>query len=261
MTVMYRFALTLLAGMAAFAQTATQPVEKPPAEVDQALRARVNAFYTLVKNRQFRPAEALISEDTKDYYYAGAKPDIRTFEIADIQYKDHFTKAEIMTKCVQMIVMAGFPPGEMTLRVPTLWRFENGDWCLYEDASKMGSGDPDGIKAKLQRAMEAASAGALTDLSAANAEFPKMQVDKREVELVPGEAQQVTITNVSIGRMELKLPYPPKGVEVKLDRRFLVKDEKAVITLQANEDSTGGSYPVTILPTGEVIDIQVKIKK
>jgi hypothetical protein len=253
---MYRLALTLLMGAAAIAQTA----EKPPAEVDAALRARMNAFFTLEKNHDFRHAEALISDDTKDYFYNGAKPEIRSFEVFDIHYKDNFTKAETITKCVQMVVLAGFPPGEMTLKVPTLWRFENGDWYLYEDPSKMGGGDPDGVQAKLHKAMEAAASGSLTDLAAANAEFPKMQVDRREVELVPGEPQQVTITNVSIGRMELKLPYPPKGVEIKLDRRFLEKDEKAVITLQAGDDATGGSYKVGVLPTGEIIDIQVKVK-
>jgi hypothetical protein len=50
-------------------------------------------------------------------------------------------------------------------------------------------------------------------------------------------------------------------VEVKLDNRFLDKNEKAVITLQASEDSPGGSYPVAVYPTGEIIDIKVSVKK
>jgi hypothetical protein len=57
---MCRIALLLLLGTAAFAQTDVPPAvtplaEKPPAEVDQALRARVNEFYTMMKPKAGSP--------------------------------------------------------------------------------------------------------------------------------------------------------------------------------------------------------------
>ena len=67
---MYRFAFLPLLAIAAFAQdkpATVAPVEKPPAEVDEALRKRINEFYQLMKAGASNPAlyrkgEAYIAE-------------------------------------------------------------------------------------------------------------------------------------------------------------------------------------------------------
>ena len=69
----------------------------------------MNEFYNLMKTQQYRKAEAMIADDTQEYYYAGAKPVIHSFELLDLQYSDNFTKARAMTKTSQPLVMAGFP--------------------------------------------------------------------------------------------------------------------------------------------------------
>src|ERR1017187_5212659 len=189
---MYRIALFALAAAAAFAQTDVPPAETPPAEVDQALRARVNEFYILMQNHEYRKGEAMIAEDTKDYYYAGSKPEIHQFEVLSIEYSGHFTHAKVTTRCSQPLVVAGFPPGEISLKIPTLWKIDNGNWYLYEDPEKIHN--PSGLQTKIQSAVnEAAAKTAQLSMPKEISQDPsfvlgKVQVDKAMVKLAPGTA-------------------------------------------------------------------------
>ena len=275
---MYRIAIFALLGTAAFAQTDAPPSEKPPAEVDKALRARVNDFYTLMKNHEYRKGEALIAEDTREYYYAGSKPDVHTFEILDIEYSDRFTHARAITRCTQPLVVAGFPPSEINVKLPSLWRFENGNWYLYEEPSRMDS--PGGLQKKIEAAVEAGTAAATADAAAAagngkpadsgmpkelpkNAGFAmgKIEVDRTAIALAPGTSEQIHISNHSPGPMMLELGYPLKGVEPKLDRTDLNQGDNATLTLKANKEPFGGIFYLRIMPTEEVITIRVQIKQ
>src|ERR1039458_2187897 len=65
--VMHRFALFALFAATAFAQANDPFKAKPPADVDAALRARVLEFFDLHVKGEFRKAEALVAEDTKDF--------------------------------------------------------------------------------------------------------------------------------------------------------------------------------------------------
>jgi hypothetical protein len=88
----------------------------------------------------------------------------------------------------------------------------------------------------------------------------KLQADKQVVELTPGGAGQVTLTNGSSGFMKLELGYPLTGIEAKLDRTDLGQGEKAILTLQAGKEPQPGTYYLRIIPTQEVIGIQVQVK-
>jgi hypothetical protein len=279
MKVMYRIAPFLLLTVAAFAQTDAPQAEAPPPDVDKAVRARVIEFYTMMHNEEYRKAESFISDDTKDYYYEGEKPIVHKFELLEIHYSENFTHAQAITRCSRPLVMAGFPPGEITLKIPTLWRFENGNWFLYEDPEKRKN--PGGIQSKVTEAVQAGTAAALagsppdtakasdapkdlapkdipTDGSFAMA---KLQVDKTEIQLAPGGTERVTLTNGSPGLLELQLGYHLNGIETKLDNYNVASHEKAVLTFEAGKEPTGGVFFVQVMPTGEVIRIIVGVKK
>jgi hypothetical protein len=272
MKTMYRIAILALLSIAAFAQKdvppgekpPAEPAEKPPAEVDQALRARVNEFYSLMVSQQFRKAEALIAEDTKDYYYAGTKPEIHKYEIVGIEYTDRFTHAKVMTRCNEPIAMAGFPPGEITVIVPTLWKIENGNWALYEDPNKITN--PSGLRSKIQSAVDGSAGQAA--LPAMPKELPKdpsfalgkLQIDKPVVKLEAGTVETITISNTSAGPVTLEPGYPLPEIEPKLDRTELGKGEKAILTLTAGKQPGTGFYYLRVMPTGEVLRIEVKAK-
>lgn len=266
---MFRLIVFLLLSSAVFAQTEAPPAENAPDDVHRALVARVTEFYALLKSQQYRKAEAFIAEDTKDYYYDGAKPVIDAFEVMDIEFSDNFTHAKAMTKVSEPVVMAGFPPGEMTVRMPTLWRLENGNWLLYEDLSKMAS--PGGIQTKVKAAVDAGTVAAVAEGFTPDKmpkELPKtpdfamgkITVDKGEVQISPGTAEQIHLTNGSAGPMDLELGAQLRGIEAKLDKTTVAKGEQAVLTLSAGKEPFGGIFFLRIMPTGENIPIRVQVK-
>jgi hypothetical protein len=267
---MYRIVLFAMLGTAAFAQTDAPPAEKPPAELEQAVRARVNQFYALMLNQDYRKAEALVAEDTKDYYYAGSKPVIHKFEVQGIEFSENFTHAKAITRVSEPIVMAGFPPTEIAINMPTLWKIENGNWCVYEDPEKIAN--PTGLATKVQKVVDGAAAqlkmpqmGQIapipkeqpTDISIA---FGKVQVDKEQVKLESGVAETVTIVNNADGTVRLEPGYALGGIETKLDRTELGKGEKAILTLTAGKNASGGFYYIGVTPTGETLHIQVSLR-
>jgi hypothetical protein len=268
MKVMYCICLFACLTAVAFAQADAPPAEKPPAELEQAVRSRVAEFYTLMKNHEYRKGESLIAEDTKDYYYAGGKPEIHTFEILDIEYSENFTRAKAMTRCSEPLVVAGFPPGEITVKMPTLWKLENGNWYLYEDPTKMAS--PGGLQKKVQAAVEAGAAATTDKLPLGmpkeisqdpSIALGKMELDKTEVNLKAGATEEIHIDNHSSGPMTLELGYPLGGVEAKLDRRNLNAGERAVLTLKAGRTPKSGLFYLRVLPTGEALTIRVAVTK
>jgi hypothetical protein len=260
---MHRIAIFTLLGAAALPQTVAQPAEKPPAAVDQALRARVTEFYTLMKNRDYRKGEALVAEDTKDYYYAGQKPEVHAFEILSTEFSDNLTRARVFTRCSEPIAVAGFPPGELALRVPTLWKIENGNWYLYEDPTKIAN--PTGLQSKVDSAMKGATAAAMPAMPADTPKsgrdvMGKVHADKQAIQLSPGAVERVSISNEASGPVTLELGYPLKGVEATLDRSSVGKGETAVLTLTAGKEPNGGFFYLRVMPTEETIRIAVQLK-
>src|SRR5450432_1431595 len=75
--------LVLFATALLFAQ-GDNPFNRPPAGVDQALRARITEFYQLHVKGDFRHAEAFVAEDTREFYYSHNKPQYLSFEIGRI---------------------------------------------------------------------------------------------------------------------------------------------------------------------------------
>src|SRR5579871_5582628 len=99
---MLRFCLLAILPLALAAQDPAELFNKPPAAVDQALRARITEFFELHVKGDFRKAEALVAEDTKDFFYNGNKPRYLSFEISKIKYNEDFTKAEATVLCEQV---------------------------------------------------------------------------------------------------------------------------------------------------------------
>jgi len=256
---MYRILISAFVGVAAFAQTSVSPPEKPPAEVDQALRARVTQFYTLLTNREYRKAENLVAEDTKDYYYDGAKPDIRGFELMSVEYSDRFTHARVIVKCAEMIAVPNFPIGEIKLDIPTLWKIENGDWYVYEEPNKLAN--PKELQTKIQSAFNQANSAAPPPLPKdASLVTGKIEIDKPEIKLLPGATENIKITSGLAGPVTLQPGYPLKGIETKLDHPGLGTGETTILTLTAGPNPTAGTLYLQVLPTGHTLEIKVDVK-
>jgi len=260
----FRIAIAALLAAGCFAQTAPPDAPKPPADVDQALRARVNEFYGLLLKKEFRKAEAIVAEDTKDYYYGIGKPDITKYELLEIHYSDDFTHATALAMCAQKVQQPGFPLGEWNLRVPSLWKYENGNWYWYVNQKEVMT--PVGIVKKVEAGNAAggaapAMAGGLPKEFAQTPDFAlgKVGADKKIVTLEGDKAEKVTIVNGASGQIRLSM-LKQLGLDLQLEPAMLSEGEKAVLTVRGTKESVGGVLYVQIIPTGEMLAIQVAVK-
>ncbi|MGA3018555.1 MAG: hypothetical protein ABSF62_15645 [Bryobacteraceae bacterium] len=260
----FRIAIAVLLAAACFAQTTPPDAPKPPAGVDQALRARVNEFYGLLLKRDFRKAEALIAEDTKDYYYGIGKPDFTKFELLEIRYSDDFTHATAIVQCTQKVVQPGFPLSEWNLKIPSAWKLENGNWYWYVSQTEVMT--PVGIVKKVEAGNGAGGSAPATDGGPPKVvpkppdfAYGKVAADKNMVTLEENKAEKVTIVNGSTGEIRLSMPKQ-LGLDLQLEPAVLLAGEKAVLTVRALRDSVSGVVYVEVIPTGEIVAVKVEVK-
>ncbi len=111
---------------------------RPPAGVDEALRARILEFYQLEQQGRFRQAEGLVCEESKDIYYDSEKRRWTSVEIMQIQYEEDFSKATATVALGSTVMSFG---GSLPVKIPltSIWRVENGSWCRYMPPPKPGA--------------------------------------------------------------------------------------------------------------------------
>ncbi len=256
---MLRFILLAILATGSFAQNADDPFNKPPADVDQALRARITAFFDLHVKGEFRKAEALVAEDTKDIYYSSNKTQYLSFEIGRIDSSDNFTRAKATVLTEQYIMLPGFMGRPIKIPIPSTWKLVDGTWYWYVDPEslrvtpfgKLSPGPGPGPAPK-----------SIPEIPTTIPDFIYTQVkaDKASVALKAGESGQVTITSSAPGAMNISLTGSVPGVEVKLDRTVLKAGEKAVLTVRAGDNAKSGVLSIQVAQTNQVIPIQVAIE-
>lgn len=124
---------TLCCGMAA-AQPASDTFDKAPPAIEDALRARVQAFYQAHVDGKFRKADDYVAEDSKDAFFAAEKNRYKSCEVSSLRFEENFTKATALTACKMDMFFHGekFP---VTVPFSSRWKLENGDWFWYYVAS------------------------------------------------------------------------------------------------------------------------------
>jgi hypothetical protein len=260
-TLLALFTTTLL-----FAQ-ADNPFDRPPADVDQALRGRITEFFQLHVKGDFRHAEAFVAEDTKDFYYSRNKTQYLSFELTRIDYSENFTRAKATILVEQYVMLPGFSDKPIKVPIPSTWKVVDGQWFWYVDQESLRD-SPFG-KMTAGKAVGAPHGSGPNDASApalplipASADFlfTQVKLDKQSVTLKDGEAEQVTIENGAPGVMSISLSAMLPGVEGKLDRTTLKAGEKAVLTLRASSKAKPGVINVVVNLTNQFLPIQVNVK-
>jgi len=238
------------------------PFDKPPAEVDAALRARIKEFYDLHVQGQFRKADALVADDTKDYYFESKKPQYLSYEIARIDYFDNFTRAKAVIMCEMYIMMPGFNNKPMKMPTPSEWRLQDGKWFWHVDMDALRN-SPFGKMTPGPRGTGPAPPigvpGAIdfsTDFL-----FSQVKVNKDEVSMWPDDTAEVIVANGAPGIMEISVPTAPDGVAGKLDKTKLESKQTAVLTIKTAKDAKSGTLNVRVEQTGQLIPIQIKVKQ
>jgi DNA-binding protein YbaB len=256
---MFRFILLAILATGSYAQNADDVFNKPPADVDQALRARITEFYDLHVKGEFRKAEAWVAEDTREIYYSSSKTKYLSFDIGRIEYADDFTRAKATVLCEQYIMLPGFMGKPFRVPIPSTWKLVDGIWYWYVDPESLRM-TPFG-KMNPGSAQESASASIpAIPTTVPDYIYKQVNTDKESVSLKTGESERVTITNSAPGIVNISLTGSLAGVEVKLDRTILNAGEKAVLTVHAGHDAKSGVLSIQVEQTNQVIPIQVAIK-
>ncbi|HLI82833.1 MAG TPA: hypothetical protein VKV17_02895 [Bryobacteraceae bacterium] len=258
---MFRPIALFFCAVACFAQAPADLFNRPPEDVDRALRARITEFYQDQVEGKFRQAEALVAEDTKDYYYSANKIKYLSFEIREIHYSEGFTRAKAVILCEQYIVMPGFPAKPMKVPSPSTWKLVDGQWYWYVDQDALKQ-TPFG---KLNPGPSTPGAPppappVLPDLQQMQKMFSQqVKIDKVSVTIKPGESSEVTITNGASGPITVLLDGSVPGVEANLDQANIAAAGKSVLTLRARAGAKPGVLTLRVEQTNQVLPIQVNV--
>ena len=120
---------------AAEAPKPAAPSSEPPAEVDQALRARAKEFLQYHVDGNYRKAYDMVSEDSKDFYFGMTKAKYSSFELTGIEYGDNFTTAEVKSMVKRTVT---FAKQQMDVPMPTAdwWKIQDGKWMWARQERK-----------------------------------------------------------------------------------------------------------------------------
>jgi hypothetical protein len=250
----------VLAGVALAQDKVADLFNKPPADVDRALRARINEFYQYHVKAEFRKAEALVAEDTRDYFYEGNKPHYMSFELVSIKYSDDFRKAEALVKCEQRVPFPEFAGKSMIFPTPSYWKLENGQWYWYVDKDKMND-SPFGRMTPGPYPDKEDKQPALPTVATSLEQFYSMvKADKTDVKLAPGGSAEVAISNSSPGPVVLSVSSPTPGIEARINQPQVKAGDRTMLTIHANNGALSGSIRVQVQPTGQLITIKVEVE-
>jgi hypothetical protein len=263
---MCRFIPFLLAALTLTAQTPPMTLDKPPQDIDDALRARITSFYDFHVAQKFRLCEDLIADESKDDFYVLTKPPLQSYKIGNIEYSEKFTRAKVIIVGVLpvLIPMAGVKVMEQPFA--SYWKRDDGVWYWYYN-KKVLSDTPFGKATPSPTPAlgtpESLAASVATNLEALQS---ALKIDRTSIELAVGQSQTVKITNTLPGPASLTVdcPFRPiaqTGISATFDKKDLKGNESAVLTLTADSKMAAGAYPlrITVSPTNQVLDITVKV--
>jgi len=293
MVMMPRCLLVALFSAIACAQTAAPESSAPPA-VDQALRARIAAFYNLLVRHEYRRAEELVAPDARDAYYERDKPRYLSFELNKIVWSDNFTRAEVTVTTRAPSIMP-MNPAPMELQATGIWRLLDGAWywappkVSVTDLVKSMFGAPPGEAppgGEIIRVAPGAGSN-LPDLNAAsggpvlpaNSNLPggmgrpesmqlgaeaapsgNLRLDRVNLTLGPSSSDRVTISNGGKGTMTLFILGKLNDVEATFDHPVLKSGEKAILTLKTGAEPKGGVLLIGVNETHEIVSLPVLVK-
>jgi hypothetical protein len=256
---MYRTLILASLAAAVFAQDPADLFNRAPADVDQALRARITEFFHYHVTGEHRKAEALVAEDTQDYFYNNNKPRYISFEIKSIEYSDGYTKAKALITVKMAVMLPGFNGKVMDIPTGSYWKLVDGKWYWYltkamQNASPMGEMHPGPPSAD-------ATAPAMPTIPASlNELFAQVKADKAAVAVKPGASDQVVIFNGMVGPINLTVEGKIDGIQAAFDRSEINPGEKATLTVKATDGAKAGELTVHVRQTSQTIPIQVTLK-
>ncbi len=267
---MHCFLTLFLVALTLQAQTPApdQPLDKPPQDVDVALRARIKQFYDYHVAAKFRQAEQLISEDSKDDFYVLSKPELHSYTIGKIEYSDNFTKAKAVVVGAMPVLLAWLGGKIMDMPFASFWKIENGQWCWYYNKEVFMHTPFGDVKTPPTSDMPKATALPAVPNISIEALQSALKIDRTRIELSAAKPETINVTNTLPGPASLSIacatkPLGETGISATFDKPELKGNETAILTLKADPNSTPARYPlqITISPTNQVLNLMVVVSR
>jgi hypothetical protein len=230
----------------AFSQDTPDQSETVPPEVDQALRARVNQFYSANVTGKWRDAFQVVADDMQDAYLAASKETYDKCETIKITYSDNFTKAAVRENC----------HGEYrwhnshipaTIPLTSTWKVVDGQWYWYwlKPTEVMTPWGLSKITEDAPRKPGASTVNTNIETvlkdpgSMAKAILSQVKVDKNEIKLLGYETSkdELHISNNMPGTISVSISCPPlAGFHIKQDKTDIGPKETAAIAFEYDAD-------------------------
>jgi hypothetical protein len=235
----------LLMGLCACAcaQQAGDLFSKAPPDVEQALQAKVKEIYTLQQSGKWRAAERLVCDDSRDAYYEAAKTSIKKFQVLRVAYEDNFQKAKVTAQFEgELRTPHGSMPSAYALT--SLWRQEEGAWCLYippapkEIATPFGTvkaGETGANGAPLPPVPVMGPGNTLNTESLGQQILSMVKISKINVKLhsTLRSSDEIEIINGSTSPIDVSLVTPERlGLKITLSDKTVKPGKTAVIRLE-----------------------------
>lgn len=221
--------------------------EKAPAPIDDALRARVNQFYSAYTSGKFREAYPLVAEDSQDAFLAASKDIMKSCEILRIKYSDNFTSADVVEGCKGEWVYHGVKT-PTSFPLTSHWKIIDGQWFWYYVKPSMVPSpfSPTGFIAVPTDTPTAADAAAKSrpaipanPMEAARGILSKVRVDKTTVKLRGYETSkdELHVINEMPGEISLSIdPIPFPGLKITPGKTRLQANEQTTVVFEYRLD-------------------------
>jgi len=256
--------------LAAFTALAQQenPFGASP-EVENALRERVDQFYSLFQKGRFREAEQFVVEESRDAYYAARKVRIMGYKIRSLNIEPDLDEAQVMVACEMMVPMASSRP--LPVPLTSRWKRIGGEWYLHFEPRKVEDGkwdSPFGPMTFKDDGGHGGTGGAFQNRSQMTLEALQnlYELSAEQVEFATDAAgpvtKTVTVANRAKGSLTLERESPEvKGLDVKVEPAGIERGGEAVISLtyHPKEARLEGEQEIRFLlmPLGQQIKLRV----
>ena len=221
-------------------QNQAELFSKAPPDVEEALRARVSAFFQAQVEGKFRQAEQYVAEDSKDSYYEMNKTRYLKYEIRNINYSDNFSKAVVLVLTHAYVAIPGFEGKAAPLPVKTNWILADGQWYWHVDPADMKV-TPFGKMNPGPYPDPKSGPAATSQPATVESVLSGIRVNKQTVQMKSKEASsdQIEISNGLSGTLSVTLnPIDVPGLQIKLDPAEMKKGEKTVVSFHYEPQGT-----------------------
>jgi hypothetical protein len=238
--------------------------EKPPAAVDEALRARYSQFYQAHVDGKFRQAEKFVAEDSKDFFYEMEKQRLVSIEGSEITYSDNFTKAKVLTTVNSEVRIPRI--GTKVVKRPILsnWKLVNGDWYWYHVAEEYRETPFGRVKMPDEETLAAERRLAAIKRVTPSEVLSQVKVEGSAVALSSYQPASgaIKVTNNMPGNITVDVQYPPvEGLKVTIENKVLKSGETGKVIFECNPPNNTPKGNITanimIQPLGQIFPITV----